>query len=460
MFRYLLRQHILTAYKNKISNDKGQITTSSIKNYIVGTSGATEALGKVYNGWDLTQADTYKPWENFLNKEDKWKKTSDIILEAMCIAFEVPGCENLNIQPGTVTEINPLTASNYYVGFFFSDRYELKRCLVEISADDDVKLFYIEPEANGEIAIKKLEHEYYQGKIMDQRAVILTKGNRYSLIILSDSYHKLSDNCEESSKLCCLSGLWIKERLEKYETVSSLLFKKIKKNDIETIKKAEINEEEIIGISGWRYDKLPFKVHYATVCENNDSPFTNLPGTYEVYECLTDKKAFSCFILNISGSFEISLYQTKNSKNAKFGYLKPHPHKETIILTFPPVEGDTAKSDHTFIILQLPPDHFNNKNVLTGCICETNKGKPYYSGVYARRVPESAPQPLPKRIELNEMIATIRNNPDEYADFLNFFLGKNPDHPCIITHETYKELCKIQLAEEDPENPEMEPVNL
>lgn len=458
IMRNLFRAYIVENYKTQITNENGDITRTCIKDYIKKLAekdpAGFGALKEICGGhWDPEEADSFKSWEQFLKIPAKDIQPSKRILQAMCIAFKVPGYEKLDSTGATDhSEItNDTPAYKYYIGYFFSDQYELKSFLLEIFADHTVNLYYIEkeesrkPKKKGrkEFVIKNQKHEYYSGKIEGHRAITLTKGNQYSQIILSASYLALSDDCKQRGVCHSISGLWIKDHFRKatYESASWLIMKKIKDNEISTIKKAQISQDEILEISGWRYDKLPYKFNCENIVPNLLSPLTNLPGKYEIYECLTNGKEFSRFILDISDNLELSLHLPKHNDSGKkkSGYLKLHPLKETIILLFPSVEWDTAETDSIFIILQIPPGYSDTKNVLTGCICETNKGKPFCGGVYVKKLSDQVKDTESKRIKLGDIIREIRNN-EEYPHFFDFFLGKIPDKRCIISQQAYNKL--------------------
>lgn len=464
LYLLLLKEYIVTAYHRQVVNSQEVITRAFIKNYVVETiknnPDESKELLKIFedNKWDYEDADTFRTWENFL-RGNKGVATKDHIIKAICIAFQVPGWKDLDILQNTENGSNTDKSleSNYYLGFFYSEQYRLKKFLLEIFNNNTVNLYYIEQEGENadQVVIKDRKSEYYCGEITVDRILSLSRGNQYSQIILSSSHSSLSYNITESEKLHILSGLWIKEHYGKYETVNSILLQKIQDKEIQTIKNAQIELDEIFKISNWRRDKQPYQLknrEYELKLKN-PALLADLPGKYQIYECLTNGKEFSRFILNISENLELSLYRPSDNKLEVYGYLKLRSTiragSKTIILNFPLKTEDRCEIDFIKMILQVPQDYSeisankNSKPILTGGICETIDGKPFCGCIYAKKIldkSKSAPdESKPDRFKLESMIDIIQNN-NEYPNFFPFFLGESDFHHCIISRKAYNEL--------------------
>lgn len=454
MVRELLKEYILAKYGELITSG-GDIQRNSINRYIHQTIDSNptiaENLMKLYGYSNLVDflsfltADTFKAYERFLR--GNLTSSTEITLQKMCIAFNVPGWEKLIGTSKAVVEEENIrdTSKLNYMGYFFSDRYKLKKCLLEINeSDNSVNLYYVELKDDGSSEIKNGDGEYYTGTIEGNRAITLHKGNQFSHIILSEDYHLLSEAVEKLNKYQAISALWQKERLKIYETSSNLLLKKIKEGNFEIINNCSISLAEISKLLSWRYDKLPYKLNnekYKEEVRRKSVILNQLPGEYEIYQYLTVKK-FSRFILEISDNLEISL-KTSLHQGAieKRGYMKVYSGNcNPIILHFPPIMDDEGSSQD-YICMALNRDYRNNKIIMTGSIWEINNGKPFCGKIYTKKIVKSANRSIPEWLEIKDILSGTHNE-NEYPGFIDFFLGNSKYHNCMVSYDAYDELKK------------------
>jgi len=462
--RFLLKDYIIRNYESQIVNDEGKVTRTSIKEYCAmkmrGNILIADFFKKMHGEKDLESLiiylneDAYKPWVSFFTEKEGYLKSREGTLKKICVMFEVPGYKDLlnNTKNTIIKRKNSPGECKYYVGYFFSHCYELKKCLIDIDENDNsVNLYYVEPKGDGSSEIKKEDGEHYTGKIEGNRAITLHKGNQFSHIILAEDYHLLSDDVNKLSKYQAISALWQKERLKLYETSNNLLLKQIKDGNLETINNSSISLAEISKLLSWRYDKLPYKLNnekYKEEVRRKSVVLSQLPGKYELYQYLTVKK-FSRFILEISDNLEISLQPTLHGGEIeKRGYLKVYSGDcNPIILHFPPtIDDEGSKQDLIYIALNR--NYRNNTTIMTGSIWEINDGKPFCGRIYAKKIIAPATCGIPEWLEIKDIMRDIHNK-DEYPDFIDYFLGDSSYHNCMVSHNAYNELKQFKKNEDE-----------
>lgn len=451
-----LQQKTIQYKKNGGPQDR-DILNESFKKTLVKSLEVIEDLEEENNDLKKALISRFQSWEGFIKgmKNNDRREAVNVvntrkILIPILITFDIPydNYDQANIifkeenETDNEYKMNSFpNKSHYYIGYFFSDRYELKKCLLEIDENhNSVNLYYVEPKDDGSSEIRMGEGEHYTGTIESNRAIALHKGNQFSHIILAEDYHLLSDDVNKLSKYQAISALWQKERLKLYETSSNLLLKRIKDGNLETLDNSSISLAEISKLLSWRYDKLPYKLNnekYKEEVKRKSVVLSQLPGKYEIYQYLTVKK-FSRFILEISENLEISLQPTLHGGEIdKRGYMKVYSRDcNPIVLHFPPMIDE-----QDLISIALNRNYRNNPTIMTGSIWEINNGKPFCGKVYAKKIVEPANCGIPRWLEIKDILLETQNK-DEYPDFIDYFIGNSAYHNCMVSYDAYDDLKK------------------